>query len=156
MMHPVRLEPYECQMAAFAGMQRQTSCLNTPDSHGFVGDEGQGWNIHIEGAGGEIALAKALGMYWSGSVNTFKVGGDVGELQVRTRSQHYYDLILRPDDRDDDLFALVTGLMPNYLVRGWTYARDAKRSEFVQKYGGRPAAWFVPTHFLRPFKKLVR
>lgn len=142
----VHLEAFECRMAAEVGLRRQLAKLGQHDAHGFNGD---GWGIHIEGAAGELAVAKALNLYWSGSVDTFKVGGDVGSLQVRTRSRSDYDLIVRAADRDGDLFVLVTGKMPDLWVRGWMYGKEAKSSEFEQTYGDRPKAWFVPAAHLR-------
>jgi hypothetical protein len=101
--------------------------------------------MHIEGACGEAAVAKALNVFWSGTVNTFKRGGDIGsKIQVRTRSKSYYELIVRQDDRDDDIFILVTGKAPSFDVVGWTLGKDAKKEQWIQTHGNREAAWFVP------------
>ena len=80
------------------------------------------------GACGEVAVAKAMGRYWGGSVNTFKSIGDLVSVgwEIRTRAEHSYDLIIRDDDQDDRVFVLVTGKAPNYVVRGWIKAGDAK------------------------------
>lgn len=113
------------------------------DAHGAKTDNG--WDMHIEGACGEAAVAKALNIYWSCTINTFKSGGDVGNtIQVRTRSKDYYELIVRKDDRDDDVFVLVTGKAPSFNVVGWILGKDAKKKEWIQTHGGREAAWFVP------------
>lgn len=120
------------------------------DQHGFTGD---GWAEHIEGACGELAVAKALGRYWDGSVNTFEQP-DLPGLQVRTRSQTYYDLIVRPADSDDDLFVLVTGRCPRYVVRGWIKGADAKQEQWLQTHGNRPGAYFVPQSALHEMSKL--
>ncbi len=148
----VTLSPYELSMAAQVGSRRQIEALTKglPDKHGFGGEDG--WTVHIEGACGEMAVASALGRYWSGSVNTFKSGGDVGTVQVRTRSRHDYDLIVRRDDRDNDIFILVTGLAPRFEVRGWIRGADARRSEWLRTHGNRPAAYFVPQTALMPIK----
>lgn len=109
--------------------------------------------IHIEGACGEIAAAKALGRYFSGSYNTFKAA-DLGEkLQVRTRSSHDYELIVRNDDNPDHAFVLVTGTAPTYCVRGWAYARDVMRQEYMANHGGINPAYFVPAKALKPVRK---
>jgi len=72
----------------------------------------------VEGAAVEMAAAKALEHYWVPSVDTFKTGSDIGtSIQVRTRSRHSYDLIVRPDDRDEDHLVLVTGIAPRFHVR---------------------------------------
>lgn len=104
--------------------------------------------MHVEGALGELAVAKALGMYWSGSINGFRAP-DVGQsIQVRTRSRHDYDLIVRDSDADEAAFVLVTGSAPEYHVRGWMRGALAKRDEYRQEHGGRPPAYFVPAAHL--------
>lgn len=138
----VSLENYEVLNAANIGCRRQIGAIfsGREDTFGFEGD---GWGIHIEGACGEAAFAKGLNLYWSGSVNTFKQGGDVGSLQVRTRSREDYDLIVRSKDRDDDIFVLVTGQVPTYTIRGWIRGIDAKQSKYLKGHGGRTPAYFV-------------
>jgi hypothetical protein len=117
-------------------------------NHGFD-PENSALSIHIEGACGEIAVAKSRNMYFSGSVGTFK-GADLGKLvQVRTRSRHEFDLIVRSDDADTHAFVLVTGVAPRYCVRGWIYGHEAKLDKYLRCYGNRPAAYFVPQSDLR-------
>lgn len=140
-------------MASHVGWMRQLAAVRAgrPDRHGYEGD---GWSEHIEGACGEIAVAKALGLYWNGSVDTFKLGDDVPGLQVRTRSRDTYELIVRPNDPDDATWVLVTGRTPMFWIRGWIFGRDAKRQEWMQNHGGRPSAYFVPHVALRPLHEL--
>jgi hypothetical protein len=147
----VTLDTGEVFTAAQNGFFRQFEALRQgrPDRHGAQ-PEG-GWDLHIEGAAGEMAYAKARQRYWGAPVNTFKHGGDVGEIQIRTRSLHHYELIVRPGDRDDDIFVLVTGRIPTFRVRGWIRARDAKQPEWSKTHGGREAAFFVPHSALTPF-----
>lgn len=150
----VRLTAYELMQAATAGCLRQISALvkNLPDKHGFAG---LGWSEHIEGACGEMAVAKVVNRYVSGSVNTFKVGGDIGgTIQVRTRSRHDYELIVRPDDRSEDVFVLVTGRAPEYEVRGWIRGEQAKRPDWLASHGGRAPAYFVPASALQDVASL--
>lgn len=149
----VRLTWYELFLASSIGLKRHIEALqqNRHDRHGFKGD---GWGIHIEGAAGEMAAAKTLNRYYSGSVNTFQDGGDVGSLQVRTRSEASYDLIVRDGDKDEDIFVLVVGVAPEFEVIGWIKGCDAKRPEWRQTHGRRPAAYFVPQSALRPMEEL--
>lgn len=142
----------EIEMAAGVGIRRQIDALRRglPDKHGYEGD---GWSNHIEGAMGEICVAKALGRYWNGSIGTFKQGGDVGQIQVRTRSKLDYDLIIRPDDRDFDWFVLVLGSCPRYWVVGYMQGREAKQAEWLKEHGGRPPAFFVPQGALTRFQQ---
>jgi hypothetical protein len=141
-------------MAAQIGVLRQLEAVRKglPDRHGFDGDTG--WTIHIEGAAGEIAAAKALGLYWGGTVNTFKTEGDVGNIEVRTRSKPHYDLLVRDNDKNESVFVLVTGKSPKYNVVGWILGKDAKKTEWYADYGNRPPAYFVPQNCLRPIEEL--
>lgn len=153
---PVRLSWYELWIAASVGAKRQIEALQRglPDQHGFTGENG--WNLHLEGAAGEMAAAKAMNRFYSGSINTFKDGGDVGAIQVRTRSKSEYELIVRANDRDDDIFVLVTGRSPAFTVHGWIRGRDAKQTRWLRTHGNRPAAYFVPTGELRAIEELAR
>jgi len=139
-------------MGSDIGRMRHLSSIKAglQDSHGF---DGCGWSEHIEGACGEMAVAKHLGIYWDGSVNTFHQC-DLPGLQVRTRSRHDYDLIVRPSDRDDDIFVLVTGKCPHYTIHGWIAGRDAKKQEYEAAHGGRPTAYFVPRSALQCLSNL--
>lgn len=148
----VTLTWHEAAMASHVGWMRHIKAMfaGKQDSHGYEGD---GWSEHIEGACGELAVAKVLGRYWDGSVNTWKAD-DLPGLQIRTRSRHEYDLIVRPGDDDQAVWVLVTGRCPEYCVRGWIAGADAKRREWLRDYGGRPAAYFVPVKQLRGVEEL--
>lgn len=152
---PVTLSEAEMRRAAQVGVDRQVSSLlkHLPDAHGYDGEDG--WTVHIEGAMGELCVARVLDIEWSESVDTFQHGGDVGHLQVKTRSRHTYDLIVRPDARPSDFYVLVTGKAPYYIVRGWIRAQDATRKEWVHDFGCRPDAWFVPKEALLPIESLA-
>jgi|SRR6185312_15705097 len=152
----VTLEWYELLAAATVGLHRQLSALRDarPDRHGYSGEDS--WGVHIEGAAGEAAFAKCMDRYWGGPIDSFKVGGDVGAIQVRTRSRHSYELIVRPDDRDSDTFVLVTGRAPTFRVVGYISGADAKRPEFLRTHGDRPAAYFVPHSALTSLANSLR
>lgn len=151
-MTAVTLEWFEVARAALVGVSRNVEamrkgCVNRMP----INDE---WSIHILGALGECAFAKATGRYWAGSVNTFKRGGDVGLVQVRTRSCDHYDLIVRHDDADEDVFVLVTGGPNDFTIRGWMLASEAKQKKYRNDYGGHGVAYFVPQSELRPIGDL--
>lgn len=139
----IELAWHEYAMASEIGRLRQLTSVRrgSADKHGF---NGLGWSEHIEGACGEMAVSKFLGVYWDGGIDTFK-NADVGlTIQVRTRSSHSYELIVRPDDYDDDIYVLVTGKCPTYRIWGHILGSEAKRDEYLQTHGNRPAAYFVP------------
>jgi hypothetical protein len=129
------------------GARRHAEALarGLPDRHGAK----QSWDLHIEGAMGEAAAAKALDRYLSPTSLTFRSRADVGEVEVRTRGfdkdgRDTYELIVRKDDKDDARFILVTGRAPKFDVHGFILGRDAKRPEWLKGHGGREQAYFVP------------
>lgn len=88
---------------------------------------------HVYGAIGECAFAKFANIYWDGSVNRFNgMGQDVGDFQVRARSAKNLPMIIRPNDKDNDLFVLVQ--MVNGL-REWNIAGyiSGKRGKEIGK-----------------------
>jgi len=140
----IRLLPHEVDMAASVGLRRQLSALKAGlrDRHGINPEDG--WRVHVEGACGELAVAKFLGMYWDGSVDTFKSIPDLGPVEIRTRSKHTYDLIVRKDDDPSKVFIHVTGRVPEFRIHGWLRGSGAQREEWWRNHGGREWAWFAP------------
>lgn len=151
----IRLEltPAEMLLAATTGVHRNVAAIRRglPD---VAGHSGSGWDLHVEGACGEMAVAKHLGLFWNGSINTFRSGNDVGAWQVRTRSRADYDLVVRPNDKPENIFILVIGIAPVFDIIGWISGSDARRDEWKQTYGGRPEAWFVPQKNMNPMNTL--
>lgn len=152
-MTPVTLNSYELAQAGTTGLLRNIAALKKGYKNKI---EGSNWQTHVEGACGEVAVAKLLGKYWGGSVNTFKAGGDLDSTgwEVRTRSSHSYDLIIRDDDADDRVYILVTGKAPQYQVHGWIKAADGKQQQWRRNHGGYGAAFFVPKSALRQLGEL--
>lgn len=149
----ITLTQAEAAMASEIGRLRQLHALfrGWRSAHGC---EGLGWDEHIEGACGELAVARALSIYWDGSLDTFKAD-DLPGLQIRTRSKDYYELLVRPGDDESAKWVLVTGTCPEYTIRGWIEGSKTKRPEWLKSYGGRAEAYFVPQSELRPIGELV-
>ena len=139
----IRLSLFEILEAASKGVMRQVQNLEKRRRQSNNHDPSRDWQDHINGALGECAVAKWLGIYWSGNLGCLQAA-DVGPLEVRTRSRPGYDLILHESDPDDRILILLTGLNGEYVIRGCILARDGKRREFWKDpAGGRPA-FFVP------------
>lgn len=152
-MSEITLTPEELHMCATIASCRHIESLvsGRRDRHGAANSD-NGLGKHFDGACGELAFCKARDLHWGGTVNSFK-GADVGRnVQVRTRSEHGYDLIVRSDDSDLDWFVLVTGKPPTFVVRGYIRGRDAKRAEWIHNHGGHGPAYFVPQSALRAFE----
>jgi hypothetical protein len=133
------LRSYESRKQSF---EKGTHGLNTDDENLLAMD--------LEGALGEICVSKVLNKYWGGGVNTYK-GADIGDsIQVRTRSKHTYDLLVRDGDNPAHFYFHVTGMYPEYCVRGWMKGTNAKDPKYLAGHGGRPSAYFIPESDLRP------
>jgi hypothetical protein len=145
----VTLTPAELACATTVAALRHYSAVSrgSRDGHGLGRQEGA--ECHFHGCCAEVAAARALGVYWPASVNSYKGADLEPDWQVRGRSRHDYELIVRRDDPDEHRYVLVTGVAPKLVVRGWMWGRDAKRDEWLKGHGGRPPAYFVPTDVLR-------
>ena len=137
--------------------QRQTMNMKRSINAKHGAPEGAGGEeLHILAAQGEMAVAKALNLFWSGTVGEYGAIDVGGAVEVRTRSQQWHELIIHEDDRDDVPFVLVLGgNAPLMFLAGWIWGREGKQPKFWKDPAkGRPA-YFVPRSGLRPMADLV-
>jgi hypothetical protein len=153
----VRLTWSEVLIAANVGVMRNVQCLrgNLEPSASMGLDNT--WTPNIEGAAGEMAVAKHFGRYWNGNIGDLKAD-DVGPLQVRTNtSRRLDDLILRPKDRDDRVYISVLSFLPEFVLCGWITGIDGKREEWLREGSlGRPPCYFVPRDALESLADLPK
>lgn len=153
----IQLTKSEFFQAAQVGLMRRIASRARCLSHQYgLQDSPTAWGLDIEGACGELAAAKAIGVYWHGSINNWTLPDITGRwsIEVRTTARQSGRLIVRPEDSDESLFVHVTGLAPAYTVHGWISGADAKRPEWLHAPADRPAAYFVPSQALRPISDL--
>jgi hypothetical protein len=129
------LSAIEMMQAAITGALRHHDCaVKGRHDYATEGDSFEATSLarHVNGAGGEIAVAKERDVYWGGHINRFNgQGGDVGkQVQVRTRLKAQWPMIINERDPDDVPFVKVSGLAPHYEVHGWVWGRDGKREEW--------------------------
>jgi len=144
----ITLTDVEVRVARHIGRLRNEHAKRAglKDKHGFDGD---GELIHALGAAGEMAFCKSNNLYWEPRIDTFKEA-DVGDnIQVRTRSRSYYDLLIRKEDRSDQYFVLVTGNIPKFEVVGWIRGEEGKQAKWLRCHGGREEAYFIPQSELK-------
>ncbi len=143
----IKLTPAEMLFAAEAGCMRQIENLakGRQDYHGA--DRSNGWQMHIEGALCEMAVAKARNIYWHGK-GQFR-GDDAGTIQVRGTTHPNGCLLLHKDDADHDQFWLVTGRGSGYWVRGWMMGHQGKQEKYWDDPKGGRACYFVPQEDLK-------
>lgn len=83
-------------------------------------------------------------------------GPDVGTYQVRHAfGARNSSLIIRDNDRDDEVFVLVLGQHRLYEITGCIRAKDAKQSRWrCAPDKSRPDAWMIPCVDLNPVHSL--
>jgi hypothetical protein len=166
----VKLSEREMLLAASSGVQREVECLRKLRSgesvvsayeknNNQVGPGGL-WQNHIEGAMGEFAVAKFLGLYPGGI--TDKDATDVGEhYEVRTRPKSYYELFVRKcekEDKEDKYFILAQGSYGVYTIRGWITAYEVfAHPEWFHNNSGKVSyQYWVPHEFLQSIETLPK
>lgn len=138
----VRLTPQELHHAGHLGLTRQYGAMSRGDRDS-VNEKNypDALNVHVIGAMGEMAVAQYLGFWFKFTEGTYKIYSDLqGDIEVRTRSNEDWDLLVRPNDADESTFILATLSGPDVIIQGWIKGRDAKRDEWMRDWGnkGRP------------------
>lgn len=147
----VTLSTSEIMMAANVGMRRNAAAIIEQRRPRFPERyPGELWAFHIESACAEISVARTLGLYWNGSINTFHVPDLPNQIEVRWSKLP--SLKVRPDD-DGVIVVSVTGQCPQYRIAGWCYSNFAKRSEWASSTA--PLCYFVPHARLDPIESLL-
>ncbi len=142
----VTLDPPEALMASYVGCRRRVASLarGCQDRHGYDGRNA--WEQDILGALAELAVAKALDLHWSGSVNAWK-RPDVGRsYQIRTTGYAAGRLLIRSEDPEVDTYILVVQVNPlQFKIAGQIDGRLARQPRWWTKPDpARPGCWAVP------------
>jgi hypothetical protein len=115
--------------------------------------------IHIAGCIGETAVAKLLGIYNPQTFNVFKSQSDLSigdvSIEVRSRSNHNHDMIVRLDDDNNSIYILSTGDGNLVRIHGWMRGSAAKKDKYKKNYGGHGEAFFVPSQNLNKMPELL-
>lgn len=113
--------------------------------------------IHILGAGGEMAVASYLGLKGFVFQESEATRGSYDlppNIDVKTRSRHYYDLICLLDETPSKVLVLVTIQDQEIRLHGWLSAYEAKHPQWKREHvKGRPC-YFVPKEVLHPMPLL--
>jgi len=145
----ITLNDSEMLQAALIGCTRHIENLTgkTPVKNNYGAPEERDWQFHVDGAMGEMALAKYLNRFYAGRGE--RGAPDVGDDEVRTTHYSSGHLVLHPRDPPDRRAWLLTGLNGKYMVRGWIMIREGQQQRFwgVKKAKDRPAFW-VPQEAL--------
>jgi hypothetical protein len=156
----IKLTKEESLQAVIWGGKRRLSSLYGQCKESkrgkYIG--GNAWSNDIESAAAEIAFAKFIGEEWVGAVDTFHKP-DVGEdWQVRYTDVENGCLIIREDRDKPKLhhrYVLVTGLIPNFKIRGYIIGHDAIKPKYLRNPNNYKPAYFVPQSDLIKFQQQV-
>lgn len=112
------------------------------------------WEIDVDGAAAEMAVAKYLGVYWVPTVNAGKAA-DVNGFQVRSTTRENGSLIIRENDVKNEKYILVISQAQTFTVVGWIWCHDGKQERFwkLKDENGLPA-WWVPQSELQPMETI--
>lgn len=116
------------------------------------------WTRDIEAACAEIAVAKALGIYFHWGESEYG-GGDIHynghELQVRLNMTENRPLWVYDKDNDDHILVAVSGYMGQYDILGFLPIAECKRPEwFKTPPDVQRACYRPPLEKLIPFEEL--
>ena len=163
----IQLSEREMLIGAASGIQREVECLRSSGGgenaissyekkNNSIGPGGL-WNNHIEGALGEIAVAKFLGLYPGGI--TEQDATDVGEhYEVRTRGLEYQELFVKKKDNPDKYYILAQGSFGEYTIRGWITGFEVfDHPEWFHNNSGKLSyCYWVPHEFLSSIETLPK
>ena len=155
----VTLTDSEILMAEVVGRTRTSESRKKGLKEGFSESNEEHEYRERQGVLGEMAVAKALNVFFPGHVNTFKTLADVYRWEVRTISETWHHLIIRPGDKLDRIYVLVCVQSPHCWVKGYFDAKDLKvelREKWKKDYNdlGKPL-WEIPNDVLKDCSDLL-
>ena len=114
-------------------------------------------SMHVLGAKGELAVAQYLNMEDKVFTDQIPTRGSVDlppNIDVKTRSRHWMDLVVQLDDNPQKIFVHATTENDFVRLHGWTYGHRVMKDCFQQDpAGGRPA-YFVRASVLHSMSLL--
>lgn len=110
--------------------------------------------LHQLGCIGEVAVAEFLGVqeHLFTAKKAIRGSADLpGNIEVKTRSKHNYDLLIQFSDDPDKIFVLVTHEGGDITqIWGWIRGCDAMKKEWVREFVRGRRCYAVPQTALNP------
>lgn len=156
----IKLSPESLALAETEAMRRQSQNeakgLRGRNKAPHKGEKAL--KMHLLGCLGEVAVAELLGLQEHLFQAETAVRGSTdlpGNIEVKTRSKHNYDLLIQLDDDPGKIFVLVTHEGGETAkIWGWIYGRDAARREWIREFvRGRPC-YAVPQKALNSIENI--
>jgi len=159
----IKLKWHEVQMAWDVGVNRAAHSIRMElkDAHGWRPDPVSDIGWQCLSASSELAVAKALHLYWNGSVNTFS-RPDLPNIEIKSQLHHVLDrnkqtnfLIVRKNMPDDQRYVLVVvHSKTDYRIAGFIPGYKAKQEKYISQRVGREPFYQVPLGALYPIEQI--
>lgn len=150
----IELSRHEILAAAIGGCQRRVASMEISRPQFYGAEERNNhWQIDVQGAIAEFAVAKAFDKYWQPATDKSlkSLPGDVGFYQIRSTAHKTGQLIVHEADADDVPFILAIVAEPHVKLAGYLYGAEAKALGEKRKYGD----MWVPQNKLRSVTELI-
>lgn len=153
----VTLDWFEMVMASDVGMRREVNARVKKMKDSLYKDDTGSWGSHIESASAEMAVAKALGLYWDGSVNVGR-RADLPRTFLEVRwNQNPARRSAKVKPHDEGIVIAVAGNSPDFVLLGWIKCVDAQRDEYKSTLSNGSFCFFAPEKVLsKDFGELGR
>ena len=150
----IELSPHEILHAAVGGCQRRVRSMQLDRPQFYGADERLNyWQIDVQGAIAEYALAKALNMSWEPATDQRlkDLPGEVGIYQIRSTAHKTGQLIVHDADKDDAAFVLAIVAEPHVKLAGYLMGSEAKAVGEKRRFGD----MWIPQSDLRSVTEIL-
>ena len=152
-MEKYTLNKNERRIAVFLGKERYSSNRKNGIRNQKAGPQSE-YETEVEGVGGELVFAKACNLYPDLGVVPGKFDFTLHGCTVDVKTTKYPDgkLLVSYSKKleDCDVYVLVTGSMPSYVIAGWLYNNEIINEDHVDDWGKGPL-YVAEQSELQPF-----
>lgn len=141
-------------LGSFVGYSRQLSNVSRGRIDRAECPKEGAWDVHVQGALAELALAKIINCFWSGNFDQLNKA-DVGAIEVRSTPLEHGCLLLREKDSSEAVFVLCVGRDANWRAVGWLPGIEGKIRGYWREPNNRPGCYMIPQTALYPMADLV-
>jgi hypothetical protein len=110
-------------------------------------------DMDIQNRAARVAFDRAYNLEPDLKINDFHPGEEQG-IYVRSTRYPHGKLIIRKDDRDEDVYVLAVGQDREWALIGFLTGAEAKQRGIRYTENGRPDCWMVAQSKLRPLSEL--
>lgn len=155
----IKLSVMEVKVAALISVERLCSNMSKGKTMGHGYDKQDEWEVGVQGAGAEVAVAKFLNVAYCGHCDVYHSIPDIG-VCTEVRWTRLQSLIVRPIDEIKSNYIVVTGRVPEMNIIGWMSGAEAKQDRYLTDFGNsnRPKCYGIPfkdLHHMNTYPKIA-